>query len=142
MEKVKEELRSYINELKYIKEIEEEIEQLRCKAEAITKEISDMPIGSSPVKDKMAQCVAQIIDLTSKKADYIANSIITLTRIENIIESLPKKYRNILYSIYIQGNSLTNVAADNGYDYIYFCRKVHKRALELYKKRKKDIERQ
>jgi septation ring formation regulator EzrA len=139
MEKTKEELRTYITELNYIRELEDEIEQLRTKAEAITKEISDMPIGSSTVKDKMAQCVAQIVDLTTKKAEYISKSLETLKRIESIIASLPKKYRNILHSIYIQGKSLTTVAADNGYDYIYFCRKVHKKALELYKKRKREL---
>lgn len=139
MEQTKEELRTYCDELKYIKKIENEIEELRTRAEAITKEISDMPSGSSVIKDKMAECVAQIVDLMNKKADYIYQSLESLKRIEDTIEKLPKKYRNILHSIYIENNSLTKVAAENGYDYTYFCRKIHKRALILYKNSKKTL---
>lgn len=143
MEKVKEELRSYHEELKYVQKLENEIEALRTLAEATTKEISDMPSGGgSTIQDKMAECVAEIVDLMNEKSERTIEMLHKLKRIENVIDCMPQPYKNILYSAYIEGKSLTEVAVEQGLDYIYFCRKKHKKALILYKKIKEDIERQ
>ena len=133
MEKTKEELRSYRNDLKHLEKLQEQIEELKEEAEKTTKELSDMPRSGGGAKDKIAECVALMVDLQKEKAEKTIPLLLKLKKIENTIERLPTYYGNILHDIYIDGKTLTEVSAENKKDYIYFCRTIHKKALELYK---------
>ena len=50
------------------------------------------------------------------------------------------RYREVLVRRYLQGQSWEQVAVDMGYDY-YYVQKIHRRALKIFKKDKKDIKR-
>lgn len=130
---IKQELNSYIYEEKWIKEKEEEIEELQERTTKITTTISDMPKGNNPIADRMAEYVAEIVDLTNEMIEEVHKFKKIQRNIENNINSLKQPYKNILYFRYVKGYNLTEVANKIGFEYKYTCSK-HGEALEMYRK--------
>lgn len=133
LEDIKKELKEYLDDKRLIEEKENKIETFKTRAEKITTEISDMPKGSSPVQDRMAECAAEIVDLEREKYEYMLEIERKNRIIENTIFSLDQPYRNILYFKYVIGDNLTIVANKIKKEYKWTLT-LHGKALNKYLK--------
>jgi DNA-directed RNA polymerase specialized sigma subunit len=133
IEEIKKELSSYIQDKKYIEEKKADIEELREQATNTTSMLTDMPKGSNPINDKIAEYVAKILDLQAENLEFILNLEKRKKEIENIINTMEQPYKNILYFRYIKGYNLTEVASLIGNEYKWCC-VLHGKALEQYRK--------
>lgn len=132
MEEIKEELNSYLQNQKLLKEKEKDLEELITMATKITTELSDMPKGSPSIQDRMAEYAAMIVQMKDEKYAQLITMYKSKREIENKIDQLKQPYRNILYYKYIKGFKLERVAAEIEYEYKYTCT-LHGEALILYK---------
>lgn len=135
IEEIKKELSSYIQEKKYIEEKKADIKELEEQATNVTSVLSDMPKGSNPVQDRIAEYVAKILDLQAENYQYLLNLEKKKQEIENIINMMEQPYKNILYFRYIKGYNLTEVASMIGNEYKWCC-VLHGKALEQYRRLK------
>jgi len=132
MEEIKEELNSYLQNQKLLKEKEKDLEELITRATKITTELSDMPKGSPSIQDRMAEYAAMIVQMKDEKYDQLIKMYKTKKKIEDKIDILEQPYRNILYYKYIKGLNLTQVANEIKYNYKWTC-ELHGNALRKYK---------
>jgi len=132
MEEIKEELNSYLQNQKLLKEKEKDLEELITRATKITTELSDMPKGSPSIQDRMAEYAAMIVQMKDEKYDQLIKMYKTKKKIEDKIDILEQPYRNILYYKYIKGLNLTQVANEIKYNYKW-TRELHGNALRKYK---------
>ena len=139
IEEIKKELNSYMNDKKYIEEKLADIEEMRAKMEKTTTEISDMPKGSNPVADRIAEYIAKIEEIQDENYKRILVMEEKKKTIENIIDATEQPYKNILYFRYIKGYNLIEVAPMIGNEYKWCC-VLHGRALEQYRKIKEERE--
>ena len=63
---IKEELEAYTYEKDWLKEKENEIEELQEKILKITTTIKSVPIGKNPINDRLAKYVADIEEMTGE----------------------------------------------------------------------------
>ncbi len=131
--KSKKELREYIYNKKWLEERWNDIEERRSLLEKITTTLSDLPKGSPPVNDRIAEQLASILDMTDKYEEYLKDLNEKQIKIENRISKLDPSYRNILYFRYIRGLNWYDVADKVNYDYTY-TKTLHKEALIKYSK--------
>lgn len=131
MEEVKKELNSYIQEKKYLEQLDAEIEEYRTKATSCTAELSDMPKANKRIYDKVAEYAAIIADLEYEKIDERIKIEKQKKLIEDKVKCLDQPYKNILYFKYIKGYDLTEVAKEIRYEYKYTC-SLHGKALKQY----------
>lgn len=131
IEECKEELKSYIYDKQFIDERMQDIAERKTLLERITSTITDTPNTPNIIQDKLAEKIAGIMDLTTDLEKMIANLKEKQIRIENKIDKLEQPYKNILYMMYIKGNTLVTVASNMNYSYKYMCR-VHGDALKKY----------
>ena len=135
----KEDLENYIHDKQYVKSKREKLEEDIESLQKITSSFEETRIKSA-VHDRMAENLAKLLDMQEANLEYIVKEEQRLKHIEEEVEKLKPKYRNILYGYYILGKNLTEVAVDNGYDYVYTC-KLNGKGLEiLLKKTTKDLE--
>lgn len=131
MSSLKQELEDYKCNRDYIKKRKQRIEELMNDAEKITSTLSFTRV-SNPVADRLAEKVADIVDMQSETLDMIASQEKRLNRIDIMINELRQPYKNILYSRYVEGKDLVEIAAELGYTYIHICR-LHGEALKIIK---------
>lgn len=131
IEECKEELKAYIHNKKFVEERIETIEERKSMLEKITTTITNAPGAKSSVQDKIAEGIVNVMDLTIDLEKIISNIKEKQVKIESKIDKLKQPYRNILYMIYIKGNTLVDVANDMNYNYKYMCR-MHINALKKY----------
>ncbi len=129
--KVKQELKDYIYEKKWIEEKLEDIKERRSLLDNITNILSDMPKGSKKVYDSQVESLAKILDLTNDLEKCLKELKIKQVEIENKINKIEQPYKNILYFRYIKGYNLTEVSAEIDEEYDY-TRKLHGTALIKY----------
>lgn len=139
IEEIKKELNSYLDDKRYIEEKRAEIEEMRAKATRTTTEISDMPRGSSPVADKIAEYIARIEEIQAESYKRALEMEEKKKNTEDIINVMDQPYKNILYFRYIKGYNLMQVASMIGNEYKWCC-VLHGRALEQYRKIKEERE--
>lgn len=131
MEETKKELGAYLQDKKLLKEKEMELAELITMATKITTELNDMPKGSPTIQDRMAEYATEIVQMKDEKYSQIISMYKTKKKIEDKIDKLEQPYRNILYYKYIKGLSLTEVAYEVKYDYVY-TKSLHGTALIKY----------
>lgn len=131
IEECKEELKAYIYDKTFIEERMQDIEERKVLLEKITATITDTPGATSIVQDKVAEGIANIMDLTADLEKLIEELKEKQIKIENKIDKLEQPYKNILYMMYIKGNSLVTVASNMNYSYVHMCRE-HGNALRKY----------
>ena len=129
--KVKQELKDYIYEKKWIEEKLEDIKERRSLLDNITNILSDMPKGSKKVYDSQVESLAKILDLTNDLEKCLKELKIKQVEIEKKINKIEQPYKNILYFRYIKGYNLTEVSAEIDEEYDY-TRKLHGTALIKY----------
>lgn len=111
MSSLKQELEDYKCNREYIKKRKQRIEELMNDAEKITSTLSFTRV-SNPVADRLAEKVADIVDMQSETLDMIANQEKRLNRIDTMINELRQPYKNILYDRYVEGKDLVVIAAE------------------------------
>ena len=137
IEDIKKELREYRdNEILIDNQsrIKEKIEQIRARAESTTKELSDMPKGSPQIQDKIAECVADIVDIELSKVMATLEMEKQNSITYNTIFKLEQPFKNILYYKYIEGYSLKEVAENIIFREEKHTSTLHGKALILYLK--------
>lgn len=120
----------------YIKKRKIRIQDLLEQTQKITasyKENYGHSIGG--LQDKMAENLSTMLDMQREVLEDILKQEKKLIYIEQEINKLEPKYRNILYSYYIEGKDLVKVAVEEGYDYAYTCKLNRTSISEVAEKR-------
>lgn len=138
IEDIKKELKSYIHDKNFLEEMKKDVERVREEAVKTTSILSDMPKGSNPVKDRIAEYIAKIDEMQQENYKLLLDLEQKKNDIETIINKMEQPYKNILYFRYINGKSLTEVATIIGHEYKWSC-VLHGKALEQYRKLKEEI---
>lgn len=118
----------------WLKDRIQEIEERKKILNRLTAIYGNNTGGSSCINDKLAEDLASLIDKTREYELTLKELEEKLIEIVDMLENLEnKKYRNILFKVYIQGKDLTTVANEIKYDYTYTT-KLHGQALKEFDK--------
>ena len=112
----KKELEDYRLNRIWVEKRKQEIAEAIENANRITSSLSNVHIKSQVV-DTMAENVARIVDMQNAMLVSIANLEAKLNLIQQEMEGLRQPYKNILYWHYVNGKTLTEIAAELGYTY-------------------------
>ena len=129
----KSELKEYIDNKRYIERKQEEIELLTEQINKVTATYSDMPRGGSG--NGKEDLIAKKIDLEREIYGYLIGLVEKRSTIERTIQGLEAKYRNILDFLYIEGKTLVDFAAQEGYSYRKATRLLREAYREYAEKR-------
>lgn len=127
----REQLKDYKYNKEYIKDRMDFVEEYSESINRLTSTISDMPNGSRKVEDGMAEKLAKLLDYNNDVINEIAELQNQQKSIVFQLRKVKQPYRNILYKVYIKGESLVDVASEMNYSYVDICRK-HGIALKMF----------
>ncbi len=111
---VKKELEEYLRNKRYLKRKEEQIDRLEEQIKKVTAIYSDMPKGGANSKEDL---IVMKLDLERELCTYLKSLLEQQKIIENTLQKLDARYRNILDFLYIEGMTLVEVAAEENYSY-------------------------
>lgn len=134
IQKSKNELNEYRENIKYIEEKLNDTEEVRSKVEKVTTILSPTKTNSSNESpDKFGDAISRLEDLKIDCSKKMEELLIKKFTIDDKIEKIIQPYRNVLFYRYTRGKSWRSVAEELGYkeDYIY---DLHGEALYLYSK--------
>lgn len=133
IEKAKEELREYRDNIRYIEEKQNDAEELRARIEKTTQKLTEVQSGKgdNPDKAPLEESLDRIREIEKDCDKKLQELLIKKFVVENKIEQLDQPYKSILYLRYIRGNTLSKVSEDMGYSYDHIC-KLHGKALKNY----------
>ncbi len=133
IEKAKEELREYRDNIRYIEEKQNDAEELRTRIEKTTHKLTEVQSGKGDNLDKapLEESLDKIKEIEKDCDKKLQELLIKKFVVENKIEQLDQPYKSILYLRYIRGNTLNKVSEDMGYSYDHIC-KLHGKALKNY----------
>lgn len=131
MSSLKQELEDYRLNREYIKKEKEHILDMLEQAQKITSSLSQVRINN-PVADRMAEKIVVMVDMQNTALDMLNEQEQRLDKIREGIGNIRQPYKNILYSRYVEGKDLVEIAAELGYTYIHICR-LHGEALKIIK---------
>lgn len=129
----REQLKDYKYNKEYIKDRMDFVEEYSESINRLTSTISDMPNGSRKVEDGMAEKLAKLLDYNNDVINEIAELQNQQKSIVFQLRKVKQPYRNILYKVYIKGESLVDVASEMKYNYEYMKR-MHGIALNIFDK--------
>lgn len=131
---VKRELNSYKHDEKLIEEKEQRLEEAKTLCEKITANISSIPKATNPVADRIAEYIAEILEIEEDVLKYTLKLKEKQRKIENTINNIEQPYKNILYFKYIKGMELTEISEKIiKKEYKWTC-VLHGKALEEYRR--------
>lgn len=134
IQEAKEELNEYREDLKYIEEKMEDNEEVKAKIEKITASYTEVKTKSSNEStDKFADALSKIEELNINCTEKMKELLIKKFVIDEKIEQVGGKYRNVLFFRYTKGLEWNDVAKQVGYSKDYTC-ELHGEALYLYSK--------
>lgn len=119
----REQLKDYKYNKEYIKDRMDFVEEYSESVNRLTATISDMPNGSRKVEDGMAEKLAKLLDYNNDVINEIAELQNQQKLIMFQLRKVKQPYRNILYKVYIKGESLVDVASEMKYEYKHICYK-------------------
>ena len=125
----KKELQSYQSMERTINQLESWIADKKEKSNKLTSVISSEPRGSPKYQDGMAEKLSSTLDLEAETQERIKEMKEKQRHILNKVLKLEQPYQNVIFSIYIVGNTVEASA-----DIVGYCR------TQTYKKRDKGIE--
>lgn len=146
---IKEELKRYKHDCQLIDDYEKEVEFYNSKILSCTSQISAMPKSGTELQDKQAEYLARLEDVKTEKYTRLIELENRKELVECVISKLKQPYRRLLHLAYIQewesmdkkgavkveiGYGLPITANIMGYEYKYFCKKLHKTSLFEYMK--------
>lgn len=130
----KEELREIYFKDKEILNLQDQIEETRCKLEKVTPVLSDMPTARGGSQDKITDGVARLIELKEKlnaKVDAICDY--RLKCLEKIDKIPDGRYRVVLKERYFNNKKFEEISLSMNYAY-GFVLTLHGEALKEYGK--------
>lgn len=115
----KQELREYRDNIKYIDEKQNDIEELRTRIEKTTKRINGMPKAKGDNLDKtpFEESLDRIKVLENECSKKLQELLLKKYLIEDKIEKLEQPYKSILYLKYIRGINLFEISKELNYSY-------------------------
>lgn|GEM_PF-690511 len=131
-------LKSYLHNLLYLKQKEDDIKEFRCKIEKTTKVLSDMPHAKG-FRSSLEDQIAKLIELEDEHREIFIFINQKRLQIEKKISQIPQPKRNVLYLRYIKGYTVEKIAELMNYSYIQIIR-IHKEAISDYIKTKDDTQ--
>ena len=133
LEKAKQELREYRDNIKYIEEKQNDAEELRARIEKITSNLTGMPNakGENPDKAPFEESLDRIKEIEKDCNKKLQELLLKKYLVENKIEQLEQPYKSILYLKYIRGINLYKVSEELNYSYQHIKR-MHQEAIEKY----------
>lgn len=132
--KVKEELRDYRYNIKYIEEKLQDIEETKALAVKVTPKLSPTKTNSKKENnDKIGDSIARLEQLKNISDYKIKKLLMKKFDIDDKIESLGFPYRDILFYRYTRANSWIDIAEKLGYSERWILQ-LHGEALYLYSK--------
>jgi len=94
--------------------LRERIERLEAELTRVTPRLEGMPGGAD--RDRMAEGVAQIVDLEKELLRRIANLERERLRIEDEISALPEQQRRVITARYVEKKPWKKVVKEMHYD--------------------------
>lgn len=133
IERAKQELREYRDNIKYIEEKQNDAEELRTTIEKVTPNLSGMPSGKGDNLDKapLEEGLDRIKEIEKDCNKKLQELLLKKFIVENKIDKLEQPYKSILYLRYIRGKTLNKISDEMGYSYVHICR-MHGDALKFY----------
>ena len=128
-DEAKKELKSYQAMERTINQLESWIADNKESSNKLTSVISSEPRGSPKYQDGMAEKLTTTLDIEAETKERIDKMKIKQREILHKVLKIEQPYQNVLFSIYIVGNSVESSSSIVGY-----CR------TETYKKRDKGIQ--
>ena len=110
-----------------------EVERWRDVAFSITAQVSGERVQTSGNQQKMAGAIAKYIDI-EKEIDAAIDRLVDLrNEVVATIEQLEKDEYEVLYILYVQGLTLTDVAEKMNYSYSWAAQTRKKALLNVQK---------
>ena len=134
IQSVKQELREYREDIKYIIEKINDAEEVKSNVEKVTTELSFTKTSNSSIKeDRFAEAIIKLEDLKIECTEKMQKLLIKKFDIDDKIEALEQPYKNVLFYRYTRGKAWEEVATALGYDLSYTF-DIHGEALYRYAK--------
>lgn len=134
IQKCKNELNEYRENIRYIEERLNDTEEIRSKVEKVTTILSPAKTNSSSESpDKFADAISRLEDLKIDCSKKMEELLVKKFIIDDKIGKIEQPYKNILFYRYTRGKSWNDIANDLGYTREYIC-DLHGEALYLYSK--------
>lgn len=133
IQNAKQELREYRDNIKYIDEKQNDVEELRTRIEKINNNITGMPNakGDNPDKAPFEESLDRIQEIEKDCSKKLQDLLLKKYVVENKIEQLQQPYKSILYLKYIRGINLYKISEELNYSYKH-VKRLHQEALEKY----------
>lgn len=129
---VKKELKEYRENVLYIKEKKDDLEEYIALTESITSQLSNNGTKGSSVSDKIGNNISRLEaikkDLNEKLEELLTRKFV----IDDKIDKLDFPYRDILFLRYSRSNSWREITQKLKYDSDDYVYKQHGYALKLY----------
>jgi DNA-directed RNA polymerase specialized sigma subunit len=126
----KEQLRNFFALQKEIRELEEELFELSCRAQKMTSVITDEPRGGNDSADRMADTVAKIVDVRDSVNDLVQKANAEREQIERELRTLPPGHRCLVRLRYVRGMTWEKIAVHMNYSWRQVHR-IHGEALKM-----------
>lgn len=131
LNEAKKELKSYISMEVAIEQMQSWIEQKKQSSNKLTSIISSQPRGSPIFQDNMAEKLSNVLDIEAVIKEQIIKMKTKQKEILQKILKLEQPYQNVLFSIYIVGNTIDSSASIVGLSRAEIYRKKDK-GIEMY----------
>lgn len=134
IEKCKQELKDYREDIKYIEEKLNDTEEVKGRIEKVTTILSLTKTNGGDISnDKFADGISRLEELKIDCNDKMQKLLLKKFFLDSKIEKVEQPYRNVLFFRYTRGKSWEEVAKGLGYAREYVC-DLHGEALYLYSK--------
>ena len=132
---IKERLRNYRYLVLYIKQLEDDINDLYVKAETMTLQADKLGIKvqEDTQPDPIGEIVSEIADMAIELGEKLSKAKEERKAIDDLLEFLPAQDRLLISLRYIQGRSWEQVAVDMQYS-IYWVWSRHGDILQKLEK--------
>ena len=134
IEKSKQELKDYREDIKYIEEKLDDAKELKTTIEKVTSVLAlSRTSGGNIDNDKFADGISRLEELKIDCSERLKTLILKKFIIDDKIEQIEQPYRNVLFFRYTRGKSWEETAKELGYTRDYVC-ELHGEALYKYSK--------
>lgn len=134
IQNAKQELREYRENLKYINEKQDDIEELKAILEKTTTRLSKTKASNNSMStDKFSDGIDRLNELENTYDTKLQEILLKKLAIDDKIELVEQPYKNILFYRYARVKEWKDVAKELGYTIPYVW-ELHGEALYLYSK--------
>ena len=133
IEEAKKELREYRENIKYIREKQDDVEEMRQVLVKTTTRLSPTKVSNSSMStDKFSDGLGRIEAIEKDKDEKLAELLTKKWIIDEKIDKLKYPYRDVLFMRYARGKSWREITDVLGYESERRVHQVHSKGLALY----------